>query len=83
MQFGRIHGIALAVLGIVLLGIQLGLYMTPRKRVRGAAESPTSTPEHSLSPLPGIVGIASLVGGIAVFVAACRHDASDPKNAVK
>jgi hypothetical protein len=29
MQFGRIHGIALAILGIVLLGIQTVYYMMP------------------------------------------------------
>jgi hypothetical protein len=29
MQFGKIHGIALAILGIVLLGIQTAYYMMP------------------------------------------------------
>ena len=31
MQFGKIHGIAVAVLGVILLGIQGMLYMTTGK----------------------------------------------------
>ena len=35
MQFGRIHGIALAILGIVLLGIQTAYYMMPTNVISG------------------------------------------------
>ena len=35
MQFGRIHGIALAILGIVLLGIQTVYYMIPTNVASG------------------------------------------------
>jgi hypothetical protein len=35
MQFGRIHGIALAILGIVLLGIQTAYYVMPTNAISG------------------------------------------------
>jgi len=31
MQFGKIHGLALAILGVVLLGLQAWFYMAPNK----------------------------------------------------
>ena len=35
MQFGKIHGIALAILGIILLGIQTMYYMMPKNVISG------------------------------------------------
>jgi hypothetical protein len=82
MQFGKIQGIALAVLGIVLLGIQLGYYMMPTNVVSGPT-AVSQTAHHSVSPLFGIVGLISLLVGVAVLATANRRDEPDPQNAVK
>jgi hypothetical protein len=83
MQFGRFHGIALAVLGVILLGIQAMLYMTPKEVVAGATESSTPKVEHKTNLVPGILGIASLAAGVAIFVTKRRADEPEAKNAVK
>jgi hypothetical protein len=69
MQFGRIYGIGLIILGFVLCGLQFVQYMTPT--------------QHVTSSLPGIIGAGSLVVGIAVFITARRKDEPDPKYKVK
>jgi hypothetical protein len=83
MQFGRFHGIVLAVLGVILLGIQAMLYMTPKKVVVGATETSTPKAEHKTNPVPGILGVASLTAGIVIFVTKRRADEPEAKNAVK
>jgi hypothetical protein len=83
MQFGRFHGIALAVLGVILLAIQAMLYMTPRQLVTRATEPSTPKVEHKTNPLPGILGLASLTAGVAIFVTKRRADEPEAKNAVK
>jgi hypothetical protein len=80
MQFGKIHGIALAILGIVLLGIQTVQYMTPTNVMSGPTGSQTN---HAVSPLIGIVGLISLLVGAIVVATASRRDEPDRKNAVK
>ena len=83
MQFGKIHGVALAVLGAILLGIQAMLYMTPQKVVSGPAESSTTKVEHKANPVAGILGMVSLVAGAAIFATARRADEPETKHAVK
>jgi hypothetical protein len=82
MQFGKIQGIALAVLGIVLLGIQLVYYMMPTNVISGPT-AVSQTAHHVVSPLFAIVGLISLLVGVAVVATANRRDQPDPKNAVK
>ena len=82
MQFGRIHGIALVVLGILLLGVQGNLSVLPNHR-DAPAGSPSRTIEQKITSVPGIIGAASLVGGVALFVTARRRDQSDAKHAFK
>jgi hypothetical protein len=82
MQFGKIHGIALAILGIVLLGIQTAYYMMPTNVVSG----PTGvfrTVHHAINPLFGLLGLISLLVGVVIVVTASRRDEPDRKNAVK
>lgn len=82
MQFGKIQDIALALLGIVLLGIQLAYYMMPTNVVSG----PTAVSQiahHSVSPLFGVAGLISLLVGVAVLATANRRDEPDLQNAVK
>src|SRR5260370_26251371 len=76
MQFGRIYGIGLTILGIVLCVLQFVMYMTPRQKEVNPAQTETRTvtkTEHVTSSLPGIIGAGSLVAGIALFVTARRR----------
>jgi hypothetical protein len=50
MPFGKIVGIALAVLGIILLGIQGMLYMPTGKSPAGATGSSLLVVEHKTTP---------------------------------
>jgi hypothetical protein len=88
MQFGRIHGIALIVLGIILIGVQLNFMMasTNKNEVAPAAPSTVSEPPrdtHPFSALPGILGIGSLLAGVLVFATARRRDEPDPEHRVR
>ena len=82
MQFGRIHGIALAILGIVLLGIQTVYYVMPTNAISGPTAVSRTVP-HAVNPLFGIVGLISLLVGVAIVLTANRSDEPDRKNAVK
>ena len=41
MQFGKVYGFALAMLGVVLLGLQAWFYMAPNKVISGTTEAAT------------------------------------------
>ena len=80
MQFGRISGIALMVLGALLLAFQATAFLS------SPTVNPTpSTQEqpHKTTPLPAIVGAVSVILGVALFATARRRDEPDPKHAVK
>jgi hypothetical protein len=83
MQFGRIHGVALAVLGAILLSIQAMLYMAPNQVVSGPTESSIPKIEPKTNPVTGILGIVSLVAGVAIFATGRRADEPESKHAVK
>ena len=86
MQFGRVYGISLIILGIILCVLQFLHYMAPHKRDVVPAQTDTRTvtqTDRVRSSLPGIVGAGSLVAGIALFVTARRKDEPDPKYKVK
>jgi len=82
MQFGKIHGIALAILGIVLLGIQTAYYMMPTNVVSGPT-GVSRTAHHAINPLFGLLGLISLLVVVATVATASRCDEPDRKNAVK
>lgn len=82
MQFGRIHGIALAVLGVALLGIQTVYYMMPTNVTSGPT-GVSRTVHHAANPVFGIFGLISLLVGVAIIATASRRDEPDRKNAVK
>jgi len=85
MQFGRIYGIGLIVLGLVLLVSQFVHYMTPLKEL-GPTQTETRTvknTQHLTSSWPGFIGAGSLVTGIALFITARRKDEPDSKSKVK
>lgn len=82
MQFGRVYGMGLIVLGIILCLLQFVRYAgQPKTNV-----NPSHTEEksvHIVSSFPGIVGAGSLAAGIALFITARRKDEPDPKYKVK
>jgi hypothetical protein len=82
MQFGKISGLGLIVLGILLCGLQFVRYAVPQKGPAAPDQSMTR-PEQKTSSLPGIIGAGSLVTGIVLFISARRKDEPDPKHAVK
>jgi hypothetical protein len=82
MQFGKIHGFALIVLGIVLLGIQVVVYMTPTTIISGPTAA-AQAEHHKVSPFVGLIGFVSLVAGAAGVATANRRDEPDRKNRVK
>jgi hypothetical protein len=76
MRFGRLYGVVLIVLGLVLLVLQFVHYMTPLKEV-GPTQTETRTvknTQHLTSSWPGFIGAGSLVAGIALFVTSRRKD---------
>ena len=87
MQFGRIHGIALIILGVILIGVQLDFALAGRENVppRGQPSAVTVPPHdvHRFGPLAGIIGSASLIAGIVVFASARRRDEPTPDRRVR
>ena len=85
MRFGRIYGVGLIAVGLVLLVGQFIHYMTPPKEV-GPTQTETrtvKTTQHLSSSWPGFIGAGSLVAGIALFVTSRRKDEPNPKYRVK
>jgi nitrate reductase gamma subunit len=83
MQFGKIHGLALATLGIILLGLQVMFFMTPNNVTRGATESSMPKVERKTIPVAGIFGLLSLVAGAGIFVTRRNADEPEKQYAVK
>jgi hypothetical protein len=83
MQFGKISGLALIILGILLCGLQGVQYMSPQRSPVAPDQQSTTRPEHKTSSLPGIIGTGSLVIGIVLLLSARRKDEPEPRHAVK
>jgi hypothetical protein len=83
MQFGRTHGIALAILGFILIGFQAVLYLTSNQVLPEPKQSSISTTKVKTNPFAGIIGMVLLVAGGAIVVTARRADEPEAKNAVK
>jgi hypothetical protein len=79
MQLAKIHGFAVIVLGVLLLGLQTMLYLTPKQVVSGPPK-PTAKVEHETYPAPGILGLVSLAAGAAIFATRRRADQSEAKD---
>src|SRR6266436_1132252 len=82
MQFGRIYGVSLIVLGILLCVLQFVRYAAQPKNEVNPSQA-VRKEEHLSSSLPGIIGAGSLAAGIALFVTARRKDEPNPKYKVK
>lgn len=81
MQFGRIHAIALAVLGFILLGVQAMLFFS--NNVPANTNESPQTVTHKTSPIPGILGSLSLIAAATIYVTRRNADEPRPENAVK
>lgn len=82
MQFGRIHGLALIILGVILIGFQFNLALSDKRDVSSEPGAAVQTRSNNFGPLAGIFGGVSLVAGIAVFATARRRDDPDAHHAV-
>ena len=80
MQLAKIHGFAVIVLGVLLLGLQTMLYLTPKQVVSGPPKPPTAKVEHETYPAPGILGLVSLTAGAAIFATRRRADQPEAKD---
>jgi uncharacterized membrane protein len=83
MQFGKVQGIALFVLGLILVLVQAAISLSPRKETQTPARDTTSTVESKISLAPGIVGGILLLGGMWIIFNARRSDEPPAERAVK
>ena len=82
MQFGRVFGSALFILGLILISLQAWSslhagYLRPEQLP--AQNERRSDTGH----LPGIVGSVLMAAGVVMVVVARRRDEPDPGHAVK
>jgi uncharacterized membrane protein YidH (DUF202 family) len=68
MSAKTLIGIVLIVIGILSLGYQ-GISYTTHKKVVDVGPIEATKKEHKTIPLPPIVGILALAGGVVVLVA--------------
>ena len=66
-------GIVLIILGIISLGYQ-GFTYTTRKKVVDIGPIQATKKENHTVPLPPILGVIALAGGVVVLVAGRRGD---------
>jgi len=83
MQFGKIHGIALFALGLVLVLVQAVISMSPRREAVSPAGNTTPTVESKMAIVPGIFGGIFLLGGIWIVFTSRRSDEPPAGRAVK
>jgi hypothetical protein len=83
MQFGKVTGIGLCVLGMILALVQF-VIMTGARRDEGKdVRDTTPTVESKLSYAPGVIGGLFLLGGIWVIYTSRRADEPPAERAVK
>jgi uncharacterized membrane protein YidH (DUF202 family) len=68
MKSSSLLGIVLVVIGIIALAYQ-GITYTTQKKVLDLGPIQATKEEHHTIPLPPIIGVIALVGGIVVLVA--------------
>jgi hypothetical protein len=68
MRAGTIAGIALIVLGIISLAYQ-GIHYTTRENKADIGPVHITKTEHKTIPLPPIIGVVALIGGIIILAA--------------
>lgn len=67
----RLLGIVLVVLGILALAYQ-GITYTTHKKVLDIGPIQATKEEHNTIPIPPILGVVALIGGVVILAAARR-----------
>jgi hypothetical protein len=81
MQFAKISGISLLLLGIVLIGLQLALSVAPKTQVSAPGDVRNIAPVHQTTRLPFFFGVAFTCVGGAVFFMNRRGRQADERRA--
>ncbi|MGD0839881.1 MAG: DUF3185 domain-containing protein [Candidatus Acidiferrales bacterium] len=71
MRGSTILAVVLIVIGVIALAYQ-GITYSTRKKIIDIGSLQATTEEHHTFPLPPIVGIVALAGGVAVLALAKR-----------
>ena len=82
MQFGTVVGLFLVTLGVILLALQGARFLSTQK-VSPTQSSTKISEASNTNPLPGIIGVVCIVGGIGFYSVARRRDEPDPTHAIK
>ena len=72
MKTASIVGVVLIILGVIALGYQ-GITYTTHKKVLDVGPIHATKDEHKTIPLPPIVGVIALVGGVALVYAGGKN----------
>jgi uncharacterized membrane protein len=83
MQFGKVQGVALFVLGLILVLVQAVIAMRPQKDPGAAVQDGRQAVESNISYAPGVIGGVFLLGGIWVIFTSRRSDEPPAERAVK
>ena len=83
MQFGKVHGIALFVLGMILALVQFVIMTGARKDIGTDVRDTRPSVESKMSYAPGIFGGIFLLAGIWVIYTSRRSDEPPAERAVK
>ena len=68
----RLVGIVLIVIGIIALAYQ-GITYTTHKKVLDIGPIQATKEEHHTLPLPPIVGVLALIGGVVIIASGRRN----------
>ncbi len=73
MNGKSILGIVLVVIGVVALAYQ-GITYTTQKKVIDLGPIQATKEEHHTIPLPPLVGVVALIGGVVILLTGRRGD---------
>lgn len=71
MKMASILGVALIVLGVIALAYQ-GITYTTHKKIVDVGPIHATAEQHKTIPLPPVLGVIALVGGVVLVVAGAR-----------
>jgi len=72
MKTASIVGVVLIILGVIALGYQ-GITYTTHKKVLDVGPIQATKEEHKTIPLPPVLGVIALVGGVALVYAGGKN----------